>query len=895
MAFQGFTRQEGFSDNQIRIDIASVIDSDLAEAKRQANFADRHAALGKEHRILYGNKLIEKHEVEKRNREENFADYMKYREEIQKIVQYNNEVKYKDAGKDRHVKSLENILGEGLLKLAVNVGSAAIGKAFADERERLGKAKAAQHNETMTAMAGVALDASPKQRKLLDKGYLQDLYKAGAAEQRAKIAFFNAQGDYQATPESLAALHRINGLTKLDRQIASYSERNIALQLKPYAEAQNHEINERNVSFYNLSTANPATSKEWWRRTRTGFTKSISPEGGLGAIAQTNISRVVKLVQGEQERIRSNRASNQATEDLREQVIQAYNRAETAEQRQFALFHPEGAYMSTLGGLSGGGRASAWDFFFKNIVPHLSSSQLTAFYNAKGSGQNGESLADNEDYARSQKMRTAIQVAQVRENQGWEHATTIMNTQGRKIEHAVKNGEIALDELNNWWHNWNFPSHPMNAVLNSLSTTQRNALVTAVAHQLNKDPNTQAVSTAVPPIDNVFTAPELKTIIKSAAISTLGSNAIAEPQVVESLKNNQFQANNVFKRWGSRVLADADPRGEWTLQERQTFLAKKLSDPNDTDYKQLQDLLRPTVTKTVNGKSVPVTHASEVSWPGIIKDVTDNQPGATGVSQVTALLEKYTTVGQARQHITKDQTVLGVLIPFMSDLDMAQKAGVDLRPILDRAPKVLRYLGKRTPDGDPTQWINMFIEDHFTHMKPLSGDNLFTPEEARAMNTRIKGWRNLSVAQKNFMANRTSQGQPPYTPNATALSGPGQVVLSGAFQSKFSNVQVDPDGHGGKNAHNHYGYKDTAERNAHSTYIKQEYKRLYGTDLLMPGMTELEVNFHDDRANPRSWHSIAQGNRAADWPGHNFLVGKETEGLKRIDDIAASWYKNRGN
>ncbi len=142
---------------------------------------------------------------------------------------------------------------------------------------------------------------------------------------------------------------------------------------------------------------------------------------------------------------------NQANEDLREQVIQAFNRADGPEGQQYELFHPEGAYMSTLGGLSGEGeaRAGAWNFFFKNIVPYLSSSQLTTFYNAKGSGQNGESLADNEDYTRSQKMRTAIQATQVRENQDWEHATTIMNTQGMKITHAVKNDEIAIDELNN--------------------------------------------------------------------------------------------------------------------------------------------------------------------------------------------------------------------------------------------------------------------------------------------------------------------------------------------------------------------------------------------------------------------------------------------------------------
>ena len=91
MGFQGFARDERFSDNQIRIDIASVIDSDLKEANRQSRLAGKNASLAEKWNGMYLNALVNKHEVEKRNREENFASFMKNREEIQKIVQYNNE------------------------------------------------------------------------------------------------------------------------------------------------------------------------------------------------------------------------------------------------------------------------------------------------------------------------------------------------------------------------------------------------------------------------------------------------------------------------------------------------------------------------------------------------------------------------------------------------------------------------------------------------------------------------------------------------------------------------------------------------------------------------------------------------------------------------------------
>ena len=72
MAFQGFARQEDFSTNQIKIDIGSVIDSDLAEAKRISKWHGRNAEFGEKWRGMYLDAMINKHEVEKRNREDNF-------------------------------------------------------------------------------------------------------------------------------------------------------------------------------------------------------------------------------------------------------------------------------------------------------------------------------------------------------------------------------------------------------------------------------------------------------------------------------------------------------------------------------------------------------------------------------------------------------------------------------------------------------------------------------------------------------------------------------------------------------------------------------------------------------------------------------------------------------
>ena len=177
MSFQGFAREQGFSDNQIRIDINSVIKNDLAEADRQTKYRGRNATLEGKWGNLYLNKLIEKHEKETSKRKENFASYMKNREEIQKIVQYNNEVKYEDAGKDRHVRSIGSIIGEGLVNLAVNVGTSAINKEFADERERLGKAKVTAHNASVGDMKTVISESNDAQLKLLMSGAYDNFHK----------------------------------------------------------------------------------------------------------------------------------------------------------------------------------------------------------------------------------------------------------------------------------------------------------------------------------------------------------------------------------------------------------------------------------------------------------------------------------------------------------------------------------------------------------------------------------------------------------------------------------------------------------------------------------------------------------------------------------------------
>ena len=204
MSFQGFTRDERFSDNQINIDIQSVINSDFREAERQSKYMSRNSELEQNWRSIYASAKSSKHEAEKRNRERNFKFFMDNREEIHKQIQYNNEIKHKDAGINRHVEGLDSILGKGLLKLATSVGSAAIRKAIAESGEAEAEAEA-KDLASYKALNSSA-DQSPEHRKEL--GRLTELIKQGATEQ-VEAALANPDnifhGDKYVTAANIAA------------------------------------------------------------------------------------------------------------------------------------------------------------------------------------------------------------------------------------------------------------------------------------------------------------------------------------------------------------------------------------------------------------------------------------------------------------------------------------------------------------------------------------------------------------------------------------------------------------------------------------------------------------------------------------------------------------------
>lgn len=293
MAFQGFAREEQFSTNQINIDIRSAIDSDLAEAKRMSGFMSKNSQIAEKHRGMYLNAMINKHEVEKRNREDNFKFFMDNREAIQKQVEYNNSVKAKDAERSHpHIKGLDAILGEGLLNLAVNLGSSAIKGAIA----RSGEAKAEAEAKDLASYKALNSSAnqSPEHRKEL--GRLTELYKQGATEQ-VETALASPDhifhGDPFVNAENIAASTR---LTDIERQQVQYSTENVARNGQAWAEDQNIEISGAPFNLANIDGANQATQDAFFGELRERFHHEFLPND-LNQISQGDAAYAYQKLQ----------------------------------------------------------------------------------------------------------------------------------------------------------------------------------------------------------------------------------------------------------------------------------------------------------------------------------------------------------------------------------------------------------------------------------------------------------------------------------------------------------------------------------------------------------------------------------------------------------------------
>jgi len=437
MSFQGFAREQGFSDNQIRIDINSVIENDLAEANRQTRALGRNATLEGQWGNMYLNSLMKKHEVEKRNREENFAFFMDNRKEIQKIVQYNNEVKYKDAGKNRHVEGLDSILGKGLLQLAVNVGSAAIGKLAQDVRAEWDEADATQEKETIDWGKRFSVESSPAQREALKNPEIVKQIRSNvAAESAAAIEHYNSLGEHKLGVNASQNIYRWNNLDKIDRQNTLHGTKITAIAAQEHIENFSVPINGSEPITLNdvlSGIHSKATADVWLEQWKSEFYE-VRGINDVGSGAYMKASEGVRSIQAQVQKAISN---SQYKKDLKDQEIQRVSEWENTSGSTRDKFNFVMKPLSEGGAgivARSGDRAQGLEWIRDHLEKYGSAEEIRevmgfSFPGIPTINEGGPSEEHPSGTVKYQKWRAALNAAVAREEQG--HVNTQAERDGK--------------------------------------------------------------------------------------------------------------------------------------------------------------------------------------------------------------------------------------------------------------------------------------------------------------------------------------------------------------------------------------------------------------------------------------------------------------------------------
>ena len=292
MAFQGFAREEGFSTHQINIDIASVINSDLAEANRMSKFMAKNAQMGEKWRSMYFDALVSKHKVEEDNRQRNFQFFMENRKKIQEQIQYNNKIKAEDAARSHpYIPTFMEMLQPALMQMAVDVGAKGIQKLFQDAAVAKKEAEAEQQNKDIgRGMAVWAQGTTPEKQKKI--GEFAEIYKRDGLESVEAAINDSSWGPDHAVINADAIAHW-SGLTQIQREQIQFSKQNVSQSAQQFAWQQEININGSPFTLATItkSSVNEATRTEFFDQLTTKFYQEFVPKGvngiSQGVIANT--------------------------------------------------------------------------------------------------------------------------------------------------------------------------------------------------------------------------------------------------------------------------------------------------------------------------------------------------------------------------------------------------------------------------------------------------------------------------------------------------------------------------------------------------------------------------------------------------------------------------------
>ena len=779
MSFQGFAREEGFSTYQTTIDIGSVIDNDLAEANRMSKFMSKNTQMEEKWGNMYLNALIKKHEVEKRNREENFQFFMDNRKEIQKQIRYNNEIKFQDSQIEEPAPLSETIVPI-LWDFAVKAGSKVIQNAMAKKQAEKDKLKKQEQDNVRGANERLHAEGSEWQKKNHET-YWKKYEDWNAEERKQKIEYWNSQGNHQVGTLSAGYQHKISGMAQFDKVTTRFSDRNLTIGYQKHYETfvSTHE-NGAQISTAQLAggTYSSATAAVHNEQARAAFyEKGLLNEGN--SYVKSRFAAAARRVESQVSKQTYNNTVRNAVQDEKIALTSAWER----EKQTGGIAHamkwatdPNNA--ASPAGLRGPGEG--WKFvkdLFKN--GGVNSNEMREAFRIR-LGPHGISIEEDIRKGNSRGREFSKFLAdQVKREQG-EH----VNQQNEiTLAHSNLMAQLSTWDPNNPQHQQE--SRHMLEAMSIPGTQLHQAATTGWSQQQHKDVKILLgqIAGVIPQVDvrdqawkiqeSVFSKTYVKEHIESEALKS------AELQKVTTNNLSKMDMNKpraAFRQW---LRYEVQQSGLTHPEDVMRHINRIIGDTSTKGYQRLQRMF---TVRTQDDKGTPL---KKPFFPYLEHDAAIYSPKATGVSEYKDLVAKsYGNVNP--EDIYQGTTTGAAMVPLLNRLNNAQKQGFtpqQIQHILTNHG--VPYITARLKQGGLSVGgiVNEAIEhgDYDGKYEKLSDDVIITKNEMEYLEQSIPQISKMPLALQSQLSQGPGLG---WTPNAATNN------ISSGFASNRNIVPV---------------------------------------------------------------------------------------------------------
>ena len=700
MSFQGFAREEGFSTHQINIDIGSVIDNDLAEATRMSKFMAKNADLEQKWGNMYLNAMINKHEEEKRNRDWNHKFFMDNRKEIQKQIQYNNQIKLQDA-KRVEPAPLSETITPILFDFAVKAGSIVIQKEMAKRKEEKAKKEEQERQQILDAAENIGRQASPEQKAFIKSGGFGKTYSEKSAEQQKEIRTkYNLLGKHKVGEINAAYVHKTNGLDVVDRQNNMHSVRNSNLHYTQHLTNFTTEINGQELTVGQVVGLpyNSETRNEFFARAQASYQQQVG-YSKLVPSAKNNISDAFISVEGE---YRQHAHNNEFKQSIRDRENQFYSGIEAVQSVPEKL-----DYVFSIQGPGGQfGNNYGWEWLAKAADNGAFTANQIREIKAWKHGPSGESINDgSRNNTAKYRLWSQLEAKAVATEQlGFQNQQAVINLEATKLLHQIPS--MDPQQARSTLESMTIEGSNLNDAVKMMSTQQRSQLQTALAEQAGilppreGDPAWEAAS-------EIFLKPFQDEAIEQVLLDNLDDVANineAAKTATQSISDiPKIQARTALKSWLRNEVAGLHKQGIEDEESILRHVTTVLGEKGSTSYKRLKDLLRVEITKGDAGNIY--------RFPALeIYDVGK----ATGVSEYRQLTGSALLHGKELnlQEVYQTPAINNAMEPLLRRLKQAQDNNLDVQHIISNhgTPFIKQRL-RSMNNGSVGQIINEAIKN----------------------------------------------------------------------------------------------------------------------------------------------------------------------------------------